>query len=129
MSTEHTTDTAGRPATQSAEPKGTPSRGHRDRPRSWPVPAALVALSAIPLTVGTLRLVQLAGGPAIMPADHRFAGFPLPLALHIVGPPSTPWSARSSSCPGSVAATRAGIGEPDGFWRSPGWWWPGRPYG
>ena len=85
MSTEHTTDTAGRPATQSAEPKGTPSRGHRDRPRSWPVPAALVALSAIPLTVGTLRLVQLAGGPAIMPADHRFAGFPLPLALHIVG--------------------------------------------
>ena len=61
------------------------ANGRRDRPRSWPVPAALVALSAIPLTAGTLRLVQLAGGPAIIPADHRFAGFPLPLVVHIVG--------------------------------------------
>jgi uncharacterized membrane protein len=55
------------------------------RPRAWPVPAALVALSAIPLTAGTLRLIQLAGGPAIIPADHRFASFPLPLVVHIVG--------------------------------------------
>ena len=53
--------------------------------RSWPVPVALVALSAIPLTAGTLRLIQLAGGPAVIPADHRFAGFPLPLVVHIVG--------------------------------------------
>jgi uncharacterized membrane protein len=34
---------------------------------------------------GTLRLIQLAGGPAVIPADHRFAGFPLPLVVHIVG--------------------------------------------
>lgn len=81
MNTMHTTPPAGMPATHQVMP----SRGHRDRPRSWPVPAALVALSAIPLTAGTLRLVQLAGGPAIIPADHRFAGFPLPLVLHIVG--------------------------------------------
>jgi uncharacterized membrane protein len=53
--------------------------------RSWPVPAALVALSAIPLTAGALRLIQLGGGPAVIPADHRFAGFPVPLILHIVG--------------------------------------------
>jgi uncharacterized membrane protein len=57
----------------------------RDRPRGWPVPTALVALSAIPLTAGTLRLVQLAGGPAVMAADHRFTGFPLALVCHIVG--------------------------------------------
>ena len=56
-----------------------------NRERSWPVPVALVGLSAIPLTAGTLRLVQLAGGPAATPADHRFAGFPLALVLHIVG--------------------------------------------
>jgi uncharacterized membrane protein len=56
-----------------------------NRERSWPVPVALVGLSAIPLTAGTLRLVQLAGGPAVIPADHRFAGFPLALVLHIVG--------------------------------------------
>ena len=55
------------------------------RERSWPVPVALVALSAIPLAAGALRLIQLAGGPAPIPADHRFAGFPLPLLAHIVG--------------------------------------------
>jgi uncharacterized membrane protein YozB (DUF420 family) len=55
------------------------------RTRSWPVPVTLVALSAIPVTAGTLRLIQLAGGPAVIPADHRFAGFPLPLVMHIVG--------------------------------------------
>jgi hypothetical protein len=53
--------------------------------RSWPVPAALVALTAIPLMAGAARLVQLAGGPQLMPADGRFAGFPLPLILHITG--------------------------------------------
>ena len=55
------------------------------RTRSWPVPVALVALSAIPLAAGTLRLIQLAGGPAVIPADHRFAGFPVALVMHIVG--------------------------------------------
>ncbi len=53
--------------------------------RNWPVPIALVALSALPLTAGTLRLIQLAGGPALIPADRRFAGFPLPLVVHLVG--------------------------------------------
>jgi uncharacterized membrane protein len=55
------------------------------RERSWPVPVALVALSAIPLTAGTLRLIQLAGGPAVMPTDDRFSGFPAALVMHIVG--------------------------------------------
>ena len=31
------------------------------------------------------RLIQLAGGPALIPADHRFAGFPFPLVVHLVG--------------------------------------------
>jgi uncharacterized membrane protein len=64
----------------SLQPTGRPSSQ-----RSWPVPAALVALSAIPLMAGTLRLVQLAGGPQLIPADDRFATFPPPLVLHIVG--------------------------------------------
>jgi len=59
--------------------------GRPSSTRSWPVPAALVTLSAIPLIVGTLRLVQLAGGPQLIPADGRFASFPLPLVLHITG--------------------------------------------
>jgi uncharacterized membrane protein len=44
-----------------------------------------VALSVVPLVAGTLRLVQLAGGPALMPADRRFTGFPAALVVHIVG--------------------------------------------
>jgi len=51
----------------------------------WPVPAALIGLSAIPLAAGALRLVQLAGGPQAIPADHRFTGFPAALIVHIVG--------------------------------------------
>ncbi len=53
--------------------------------RSWPVPASLMLLSAIPLAAGSLRLVQLAGGPALIPVDRRFGGFPAPLVIHIVG--------------------------------------------
>ena len=61
----------------------TPQRA--GRPLGWPVPAALVGLSAIPLAAGAVRLVQLAGGPELIPADHRFTGFPAALILHIVG--------------------------------------------
>ncbi|MDQ6774627.1 MAG: DUF4386 domain-containing protein [Actinomycetota bacterium] len=39
-----------------------------------------MTLSAIPLMAGALRLVQLAGGPELMPAYDRFASFPLLLA-------------------------------------------------
>jgi hypothetical protein len=52
--------------------------------RSATIPAALLTLSAIPLAAGTLRLIQLAGGPQLIPADDRFATLPLPLVLHIV---------------------------------------------
>ena len=53
------------------------------RRRGWGVPAALVALSAIPVSAGALRLLQLAGGPPVLPADPRFAS-PVPLIVHIV---------------------------------------------
>ena len=69
------------------QPAATTTRGRRGRnpSRSWPVPAGLVALSAIPLTAGTLRLIQLAGGPELMAADDRFTGFPTALVVHIAG--------------------------------------------
>ena len=62
-----------------------PARTAGGRAAGWPVPASLIALSAIPLAAGTLRLVQLAGGPAVMPADPRFAGQVAPLVMHLVG--------------------------------------------
>jgi uncharacterized membrane protein len=51
----------------------------------WAVPLALVALSVIPVVAGAFRLVQLAGGPEVIPEDPRFAGFPFPLVVHILG--------------------------------------------
>jgi uncharacterized membrane protein len=52
--------------------------------RSWPVPAALIALVAIAVMAGVLRLVQLSGGPATLPVNPRFDASPLPVVVHIV---------------------------------------------
>ncbi len=67
-------------SSQSARPSGQPPTG-----AGWAVPVALILLSAIPLLAGTFRLIQLAGGPEVMPADERFAGFPALLVVHIIG--------------------------------------------
>ncbi len=48
------------------------------------MPAALLMLAAIPLLAGAFRVIQLLGGPELIPADHRFADVPLPLVIHIV---------------------------------------------
>ena len=50
----------------------------------WLVPAALLALSAIPLAAGAFRLTELTGGAEITPANARFFASPLPVVLHIV---------------------------------------------
>ncbi|WP_416954274.1 DUF2306 domain-containing protein [Nocardioides sp. T5] len=55
------------------------------RRTGWALPAALVALCLVPVVSGTLRLVQLAGGPDLMPADDRWAGWPVALVVHIAG--------------------------------------------
>jgi uncharacterized membrane protein len=49
----------------------------------WLVPALLL-LSAIPLTAGAFRLIQLAGGAEITPANARFFAAPAPIVVHIV---------------------------------------------
>ena len=48
------------------------------------VPFALIALALLPAVFGTLRLVELAGGPHVMPANPRFTTFPVPLVVHII---------------------------------------------
>jgi len=53
--------------------------------RSWTLPIALLLLSAIPLAAGAFRLVQLASGAEVTPANARFFAAPLPVVLHIVG--------------------------------------------
>jgi uncharacterized membrane protein len=51
---------------------------------SWRVPAALLALSAIPVVAGTLRLLEIAGGPQLLPANPRIDAVPAPVVVHIV---------------------------------------------
>jgi uncharacterized membrane protein len=48
------------------------------------VPFALVALVVVPAIAGSLRLVELAGGPHVLPANPRIAASPLPVVVHIM---------------------------------------------
>lgn len=73
-------------ATGSA-PRTQPAPNRRSGPRgdsTWRVPAALVALSLIPLVAGSLRLVEVAGGPQLIPANPRIDAVPAPVVVHIV---------------------------------------------
>jgi len=51
---------------------------------SWRAPAALLALSAIPVVAGSLRLLEIAGGPQLLPANPRIDAVPAPVVVHIV---------------------------------------------
>lgn len=57
----------------------------KSRSAGWLVAAGVLALSAVPLTVGAFRLAELAGGAEITPDNARFFASPLPVVLHIVG--------------------------------------------
>jgi uncharacterized membrane protein len=59
-----------------------PARGLGAR-AGWWVPPALLALAFIPIAGGTGRLVEVLGGPEVLPTDARFAS-PVPLVVHIV---------------------------------------------
>jgi len=48
------------------------------------VPFALVALVLIPAIAGSLRLVEVFGGPHLMPANPRITASPLPVVVHIM---------------------------------------------
>jgi uncharacterized membrane protein len=50
---------------------------------TWRVPAGLVALSAIPVVSGSLRILELLGGPDTMPDKPGIAESPVPIAVHI----------------------------------------------
>lgn len=52
------------------------------RATGW-VPFALVALCLVPAIAGTARLVEVAGGPQVLPANARIAASPGPVVLHI----------------------------------------------
>jgi uncharacterized membrane protein len=47
------------------------------------VPFALVSVVAFPAIAGSFRLVELAGGPHVLPANPRMTASPLPVVVHI----------------------------------------------
>lgn len=51
---------------------------------SWRVPLALVVLSLIPVISGSLRLIEAAGGPQLMPVNPRIDASPAPLVVHVL---------------------------------------------
>ena len=51
---------------------------------SWGVPAALIVLSLIPVIAGSLRVLEIAGGPHILPANPRIDAVPAPVVVHII---------------------------------------------
>ena len=55
----------------------------RGRAKGRWVPFALIALGAIPVVAGTLRLSELAGGPPVLPFNPRIAASPLPAVIHV----------------------------------------------
>ena len=51
---------------------------------SWPVPLALMVLSLIPVIAGSLRLLDIAGGPQLLPTNPRIDASPAPLVVHVL---------------------------------------------
>lgn len=50
----------------------------------WSLLAAIIIYSFIPAVAGLIRVVELAGGPAIIPENPRALSDPLPIILHIL---------------------------------------------
>jgi uncharacterized membrane protein len=48
------------------------------------VPFALIALVLIPAIAGSLRLLELTGGPQILPANPRLTASPVPVVVHVI---------------------------------------------
>jgi uncharacterized membrane protein len=48
------------------------------------VPYPLIAIIVVPAIAGTLRLVELAGGPHMLPVNPRITASPVPVIVHIV---------------------------------------------
>ncbi|HST81206.1 MAG TPA: DUF2306 domain-containing protein, partial [Kineosporiaceae bacterium] len=53
------------------------------RAGSW-VQVVLIGLVVVPAIAGSLRLVELAGGPHVLPANPRISASPAPVVVHIV---------------------------------------------
>lgn len=53
-------------------------------PPSWPIIAGLVALVALPAVASVLRVIEVAGGPQLLPENPRITSSPAPLVVHVI---------------------------------------------
>ena len=79
---------------------------------SWRVPLALVVLGLIPVISGSLRLIEAAGGPQLMPINPRIEASPAPLVVHVLAatvlrPPRRVPVPRPAASPAPGAGTGA----------------------
>ena len=94
------------------------------------MPFALIALVLIPALFGSLRLIGLAGGPQLMPADPRMTASPVPVVVHIVS--AVAYAVLGAfQFSGSAAAppAQAGTERPGGSWWCWAWRWRSRRCG
>ncbi len=73
----------------SHRPPASPARGAgnalpRKQRRTWLVPVGLVLLSIVPIVSGSARMVELWGGPAVLPVNPGYVASPAPVVVHIV---------------------------------------------
>ena len=78
------------------------------------MPAALLALAAIPVVVGSIRVVQLLGGPEGIEPDSRFDAAPAAVVVHVTASIVYAVLGAFSSPPAPGAGTRPGTEGPAG---------------
>ncbi|GIF48323.1 putative membrane protein [Asanoa ferruginea] len=52
--------------------------------RDWRLPAALVLLTLVPVVAGSLRLIEVAGGPQVLSTNPRVDASPAPVVVHVL---------------------------------------------
>ena len=53
--------------------------------REWSALILIIVFSAIPTFGGLIRIVELAGGPSVIPVNPRALAYPWPIILHLLG--------------------------------------------
>ena len=98
------------------------------RSTGW-MPFALVSVVVFPAIAGAFRLVELAGGPHVLPANQRMTASPLPVVIHLICAVLYAVLGASSSPAGSGGAGPGGTGRPDASWSAWVWRWRSRRCG
>lgn len=79
-----TAATGSDPASRLSTGPATVRRGGGPARAPWLGPVALVLLTLIPMIAGSLRVIEIAGGPHVLPDNPRIDASPAPVVVHVV---------------------------------------------